>query len=81
MREVVGALKDGGFTHSAFGDIFLEDLCRYREEHLAKLDIKTVFPILKQDTKALINSFLDLGFKSIVVCAHSKYFGADLSVL
>ncbi|WOD44268.1 ATP-binding protein [Hwangdonia lutea] len=77
MLETVSRLKSKGFTHSAFGDIFLEDLKRYREKQLAKRNIKTVFPLWKRDTKELLNEFLDLGFKTIVVCANSKYFDED----
>jgi uncharacterized protein (TIGR00290 family) len=77
MLETVSRLKNEGFTHSAFGDIFLEDLRTYREEQLAKQNLKAVFPIWKRDTKELINEFLDLGFKTIVVCANSKYFNED----
>lgn len=77
MTETVTRLKKDGFTHSAFGDIFLEDLKQYREKQLETLDLKAVFPIWKRDTKALIYEFLDLGFKTIIVCANSKYFGKD----
>ncbi|MDN3665706.1 ATP-binding protein [Algibacter miyuki] len=77
MLKTVNTLKRDGFTHAAFGDIFLEDLRTYRENNLAKHGIKTVFPIWKKDTKALLTEFLDLGFKTIIVCANSKYFGAD----
>ncbi|WP_027138760.1 Dph6-related ATP pyrophosphatase [Gaetbulibacter saemankumensis] len=74
MLEAVNRLKDDGFTHSAFGDIFLEDLKDYRVKQLAKQNLEAVFPIWKKDTKALISEFLELGFKTVVVCANSKYF-------
>lgn len=77
MLETVSRLKKDGFTHSAFGDIFLEDLRVYREDQLAKQNFKAVFPIWKRDTKVLLNEFLDLGFKTIIVCANSKYFNED----
>lgn len=77
MLETVSRLKNDGFTHSAFGDIFLEDLRQYREDQLAKQGINTVFPIWKRDTKALLHEFLDLGFKTIIVCANSKYFDKE----
>lgn len=77
ILETVSRLKNEGFTHTAFGDIFLEDLRIYRETQLAKQHIKAVFPIWKRDTKALLHEFLDLGFKTIIVCANSKYFGED----
>ncbi|MGC6430954.1 MAG: diphthine--ammonia ligase [Jejuia sp.] len=74
MNKTVSRLKSEGFTHSAFGDIFLEDLRKYREGQLAKQGFQAVFPIWKRDTKELLNEFLDLGFKTIIVCANSKYF-------
>ena len=77
METSVSKLKKDGFTHSAFGDIFLEDLRTYRENQLAKQGFSTVFPIWKRDTKELINEFLDLGFKTSIVCANSKYFDKD----
>ncbi|WP_406683138.1 adenine nucleotide alpha hydrolase [Seonamhaeicola sp. MEBiC1930] len=77
MSATVSRLKSEGFTHTAFGDIFLEDLRQYRENQLAKQGFKAVFPIWKRDTKALLNEFLDLGFRTIVVCANSKYFDED----
>lgn len=77
MGENVSRLNSQGFTHSAFGDIFLEDLRQYRVDQLAKQGFKAVFPIWKRDTKALIQEFLKLGFKTIIVCANSKYFNED----
>ncbi len=77
MNQTVSALKANGFTHTAFGDIFLEDLRTYRQTQLSKKGITAIFPIWKRDTKALLKEFLDLGFKTIVVCANSKYFGED----
>ncbi|MCF7568552.1 diphthine--ammonia ligase [Sabulilitoribacter arenilitoris] len=77
MLETVSRLKKDGFTHTAFGDIFLEDLRIYREKQLNKQGFKAVFPIWKRNTKELLNEFLDLGFKTIIVCANSKYFDKD----
>ncbi|KAA5823525.1 adenine nucleotide alpha hydrolase [Algibacter amylolyticus] len=77
MLETTSRLKKEGFTHTAFGDIFLEDLRTYREQQLEKQGFTAVFPLWKKDTKALLNDFLDLGFKTIVVCANSKYFNED----
>ncbi|WP_055436577.1 diphthine--ammonia ligase [Lacinutrix algicola] len=77
MTKAISNLKSEGFTHSVFGDIFLEDLKLYREINLSKVGISTVFPLWKRDTKILINEFLDLGFKAIIVCASAKYFSED----
>ncbi|MBB4803825.1 uncharacterized protein (TIGR00290 family) [Flavobacterium nitrogenifigens] len=73
MTETLSQLKNNGVTHSVFGDIFLEDLRQYRENQLAKIDFKGVFPIWKIPTKDLIQEFISLGFKTIVVCVNEKY--------
>jgi uncharacterized protein (TIGR00290 family) len=66
-------LKSRHLTHAAFGDIFLEDLKEFRINQLAKAGMQTLFPLWKVDTKELIREFLDLGFKTMVVCVNEKY--------
>ena len=73
MNESLTDLKKEGITHSIFGDIFLEDLRKYREEQLAKVGLKGVFPLWKIPTKDLIHEFIRLGFKTIVVCVNERY--------
>lgn len=72
MKETVEGLKSEGFTTAAFGDIFLEDLKKYREEQLSRVGMKAVFPLWKRNTREIMTEFLDLGFKSIVVCCNNK---------
>ena len=61
-------LKKQNFTHAIFGDIFLEDLKNYREQQLASVGLTAVFPIWERDSIELIHEFVDLGFKTILVC-------------
>lgn len=68
MRMHLRKFKDEGITHSVFGDIFLEDLRKYREDRLAEAELEAIFPLWKRDTTELINEFLDLGFRTIIVC-------------
>ena len=74
------SLMNEGFTHSAFGDIFLEDLREYREKQLDRIGMKALFPIWKVDTTQLARSFVADGFKAIFACVDknksiSKYTG------
>lgn len=73
MLQKVNYLKDEGCTHAIFGDIFLEDLKIYREQKLATAGIKCVFPLWKIDTTQLVHEFIELGFKSIIVCVNEQY--------
>lgn len=71
MGALTAGLQADGFTHAVFGDIFLEDLRRYREEKLTIQGISAYFPLWKRDTTELIHEFIDLGFKTITVCVKS----------
>jgi len=73
MAAVLMDLKGKGVTASVFGDIFLEDLRKYREDKLAELNLKGVFPLWKIPTDKLIREFIDSGFKAITTCVNDKY--------
>ncbi len=73
MAKTMNEIKSGDVTHSIFGDIFLEDLKKYREEQLSEIGMKAVFPLWKRNTTELIHEFLDLGFKTIVTCVNETY--------
>lgn len=77
MGEVLSELHNDGITHSIFGDIFLEDLKKYREDRLKEVGLKGHFPLWKRDTKELVHEFIDLGFKTVVVCAKSELLSED----
>lgn len=73
MNLTMSEIQARGVTHSIFGDIFLEDLRKYREEQLNAIGMQAVFPLWKQNTSNLIHEFLDLGFKTIVTCVNGNY--------
>jgi uncharacterized protein (TIGR00290 family) len=73
MMQKVNELKHSGCTHAIFGDIFLEDLKKYREKKLGEVGVDCVFPLWKKDSKDLVKEFIYQGFKSIVVCINEKY--------
>jgi uncharacterized protein (TIGR00290 family) len=73
MNKTLGELKEQGVTHSIFGDIFLEDLRKYREDKLTKIGFEGIFPLWKVPTNDLIQEFIALGFKTIVVCVNERF--------
>ena len=56
MKQNLQKLKQENFTHSIFGDIFLEDLKKYREQQLATVGITAVFPLWKRETRELLQT-------------------------
>lgn len=68
MHKLLNQLKLEGISTVVFGDIFLEDLRKYREDNLLKVNVKAYFPLWKKATDDLMQEFLDLGFKTICCC-------------
>src|SRR5665213_2105206 len=73
MSACLLAHKARGVTGCAFGDIFLEDLKRWREENLAKVGLRGIFPIWKIDSRELIREFIALGFGTTICCISDAY--------
>ena len=73
IKEKLTDYKNQGISTVAFGDIFLDDLRKHREEKLAQISMKALFPIWKMDTTELANEFIDAGFETIITCVDSKY--------
>jgi len=72
MEERLRHYRGIGVRSVVFGDIFLEDLKLYREQNLAKIGLKGLFPIWKQDTGVLARSFVDLGFRAVITCVDTQ---------
>lgn len=60
-----------GITTVVFGDLFLADIRKYREEWLSRIGMQAIFPLWQCDTLALAKRFIDLGFKAVVTCVDS----------
>jgi len=72
MSEKLKVLKENKIDFSIFGDIFLEDLRKYREQRLEEVGMKAVFPIWKMDTREVVTQFIELGFKAVVVSVNAR---------
>ncbi|NKQ35109.1 MAG: diphthine--ammonia ligase [Chloroflexi bacterium] len=75
MRRHLEELRGQGVTHAVFGDIFLEDLRRYREERLAEAGLTAVFPLWQIPTAELARRFVADGFRAYTVCVNEKLLG------
>jgi len=70
-RALAGAKRDG-IEAIAFGDIFLEDLRRYREERTAAAGLATLFPLWGEKTGDLLAESIASGFRAVTVCVDSR---------
>ena len=72
IGEILEKYEAAGVCTVAFGDVFSEDLRKYRENNLSKIGIKGVFPLWKIDTTELAQTFISSGFKAIITCVDSN---------
>jgi uncharacterized protein (TIGR00290 family) len=79
MAEAVGRAVAEGFTHVAFGDLFLEDIRRYREERLAGSGLTPIFPIFGLDTTELARTMVASGLRARLTCLDPKVLDARLA--
>jgi uncharacterized protein (TIGR00290 family) len=77
MRDAVAAAVADGFTHAAFGDLFLEDVRRYREERLSGSGLTPLFPIWGIPTSDLAAQMLDGGLRARLACVDTRVLDAS----
>jgi uncharacterized protein (TIGR00290 family) len=73
MRSAVSQAVAEGFTHVAFGDLFLEDVRKYREQKLAGTGLTPVFPIWGIPTDQLAAQMIAGGLRSVITCVNPKH--------
>lgn len=72
MQRTMHALQEQGISDAIFGDINLEDLRQYREQQLAQVGMRAIFPLWGRLTDDLVREFIRMGFKAVVVCVNAR---------
>jgi uncharacterized protein (TIGR00290 family) len=72
MRIAVSAAVDDGFTHVAFGDLFLEDVRKYREDRLAGSGLQPLFPVWGIPTATLAQDMIAAGLRARLACVDTR---------
>jgi uncharacterized protein (TIGR00290 family) len=73
MRVAVAQAVSEGFTHVAFGDLFLEAVRKYREEKLNGTGLTPLFPIWGIPTDKLATQMVESGLRSVLTCINPKH--------
>ncbi len=68
--------KEQGIQGMVFGDIDLDEHREWNDSVCHQTGLKALHPLWQQDEEKLLQEFIDLGFKALIVCV--KY--EDLSV-
>jgi uncharacterized protein (TIGR00290 family) len=72
MAAALSDAKAAGVTQVIFGDLFLEDVRRYREQKLAGTGIAPVFPLWARPTPTLAREMIEAGVETYLTCIDLK---------
>lgn len=78
FKEAVTSLKSKGAQEMIFGDIYLEEHKKWVERVCQDLEIEMVEPLWETLPEKVLEEFIDLGFKAIVVSAQASLFSKDI---
>jgi uncharacterized protein (TIGR00290 family) len=79
MAGAIERAKAAGVGHVAFGDLFLEDIRRYREEKMSACGMTPVFPVWGLDTAALAREMISSGVRAVITCVDPKKLPASFA--
>jgi uncharacterized protein (TIGR00290 family) len=79
MRDACARAVVDGFTHVAFGDLFLEDVRRYREERLAGTDLTPLFPLWGSSTAGLAREMIAKGLRARLSVVDTRVLDASFA--
>jgi uncharacterized protein (TIGR00290 family) len=73
MAAEIAARVADGFTHVAFGDLFLEDVRAYRESRLEGTGLTPLFPLWRiADTAELARTMIEGGLEARLTCVDPR---------
>lgn len=72
MRVACAAAVAQGVQAMAFGDLFLEDVRRYRLDLMATTGLTPIFPLWERETRALVREMLAGGLRARLTCVDPR---------
>jgi uncharacterized protein (TIGR00290 family) len=72
MALAMQAARQDGITAMAFGDLFLADIRRYREERLRGTGLEALFPLWGRPTGELAAEMIGAGLHATLTCVDPK---------
>lgn len=79
MLESLLVWKQRGVECVIFGDLFLEDIKKYREKNLATVGMRGAFPLWMRNTKELAEQMIAEGFEAVLTCVDPKQIAKNFS--
>ena len=79
MTEFMARARNDGVRCMAFGDLYLQDIRRYREERMQGTGIEPVFPLWERPTRALLDEMLAGGLRACLTCVDPRVLPAEFA--
>ncbi len=79
MADFVAWACKVGVRCMAFGDLFLQDVRRYREERMQDTGIQPIFPLWDIPTRELIGEMLAGGLRARITCVDPRVLPAEFA--
>lgn len=79
MSGACASAVSKGVARIAFGDLFLEDVRRYREDRLRGTGLEPMFPLWGRNTRELISEMIDGGLRARIICVDPSKLPADFA--
>jgi len=79
MRRALAEARARGITGVAFGDLFLEDVRRYRERQMEGTGLAPHFPLWHRPTPALADEMIRSGLRARLSCVDPRVLPAELA--
>lgn len=79
MAQAMARARSEGVRHVIFGDLFLEDIRKYREVNLAKCEMTPIFPLWGRNTRDLAREMIAGGLCAFVTCVDPKQLDASFA--
>jgi uncharacterized protein (TIGR00290 family) len=79
IGEALSRARDAGVEVIAFGDLFLEDIRRYREARMRGTGIEPIFPIWGIPTDELARTMIAGGLRARITCVDPKQISPKLA--
>jgi uncharacterized protein (TIGR00290 family) len=76
MAAAVRSALADGFTHVAFGDLFLEEVRKYREDRLQGTGLAPLFPLWGRPTAKLARAMIEAGLAARITCLDPRVLDA-----
>jgi uncharacterized protein (TIGR00290 family) len=79
MESALAEARENGVTAVAFGDLFLQDVRRYREERMADTGLRPLFPLWGHETRSLAEKMIASGQKAVLTCVDPRELPASFA--